>query len=477
MFKNSSKFWLVFLVFTAVFLSVLIAFLIKEDPRPNIILISIDTLRADHLGCYGYERPTSPMIDRFAKQAVKFNSTYSQSSWTLPSHMSIMTSQYPHIHKIETGRHSLADSKTTIAEVLSKAGYKTQAFISWVYVSKKYGFDHGFDQFVELLPPAHRVDSSTHWSIKAQSVTDNALSWLNKEHTEPFFLFLHYFDPHIDYEPPAPYDTMFDQSYKGNAKGTFEWLHTYISGVHKEPKQIGKRDLQYITALYDGEIRYTDKHIGRLLEGIDNSLGLKNCLVILTSDHGEELNDHGSMEGHQWTLYQEVIHVPLLIRFPSKRHASMAVSSPVELIDIAPTILDYLQIPLPEDFQGKSLMGLMENPEIYTSDRPVFAETKRHTIKQSIIRHPYKLIHTSPLTKGKNGMPVPENFEFYDIQKDPREQNNILTKSPLVATELAVELRSWMTSSPRLPNDQSKPAEVQLSPKEIERLRSVGYVD
>ncbi|MCH7872571.1 MAG: sulfatase, partial [Planctomycetes bacterium] len=255
-----------------------------DKPRPHVILISIDTLRADHLGCYGYARDTSPNIDRLARKSIRFENAYAQASWTLPSHMSIMTSQYPHVHGVEQQGQALPESATTLAETLSDAGYLTAALISWVFVGEKYGFAQGFDQFTELVPPPELVDSATSAAFKAEQVTDHAIEWLSRDRDQPFFLFLHYFDPHINYDAPEPYTTMFDPDYDGPAKGDFDWITPYIKGLHHNPRRVGMRDLKHLKALYDGEIRYTDAHLGRFFDALDRSVGLDNCLIVLTSD-------------------------------------------------------------------------------------------------------------------------------------------------------------------------------------------------
>lgn len=444
------------------------------EAPPNIIFISIDTLRADHLGCYGYERDTSPGIDALAKESVRFDHAFSQSSWTLPSHMSMMTSQYPHVHGVETGRKPLPDSAVTLAEVLSSSGYYTAAFVSWVYVDSRYGFSQGFDAFKELIPPKNKVDSSTKWSFKAKQVADAAIEWVEKPNRgeTPFFLFVHFFDPHIDYAPPDGYDKMFDPDYAGPAQGTFQWLKTYIKGIHRVPNKIAPRDLEHVKALYDGEIRYTDLHIKRLLDAVDKHVGLDNCLVVLTSDHGEEFFDHGSMEGHQWTLYDEIIHVPLIIRFPQHRHAGKVVSDPVELIDIAPTIIDFACAEAPPNFEGRSLRPLATSPP--DAERLVFAETRRHTVRQSIRGPRYKLIHTDPTGTNARGIPIVSGYQLFDLEADPGEQKNIFDPDQDIS-KLLVSRLAAIRQSAGPGEDEDEDIEVELSDEELRLLKSLGY--
>lgn len=445
------------------------------ETRPNVVMISIDTLRADHLSCYGYTRPTTPHLDALAARGVRFANASAQASWTLPSHMSLMTSQYPHVHGVENDEQALAEEATTLPEVLAAHGYETAAFISWVYLGAQYGFAQGFDEYTELLPPEHLVDSETGAAYRAEEVTDHAIRWLNKPRTEPFFLFLHYFDPHISYEPPPPYDRLFDPAYEGAARGTFAWLKQYIKGLHHEPAQIDARDLAHITALYDGEIRYTDEHLGRLFDALERTVGLDECLLVVTSDHGEELFEHGSMEGHQWTLYEETVHVPLIFSLPGAPDPGRIVQTPVELIDVAATILNLLDIARPWSFQGRAHSALLAGDAPPDDVAFAFSEIDRFNRKQSIRDARYKLIHTDDIGNNRRGVPVKPGYELFDLERDPHEQVNIFHEEQLIALRLLKELEQRKCSAPtRGPGPA--PQAVQVSQSDMQRLRSLGYV-
>ncbi len=442
--------------------------------QPNVILISVDTLRADHLGCYGYWRPTTPHLDALAKRGVRFANASAQASWTLPSHMSIVTSQYPHVHGVQQDDNALPEGATTLSEVLAANGYRTAAFISWVYVTAKYGFSQGFDEYTELLPPEDEIDSETDAAYRADEVTNRAIGWLDAQGTEPFFLFVHYFDPHISYEPPPPYDRLFDPTYEGSARGTFAWLRQYIKGIHERPNQIGARDLEHVTALYDGEIRYVDEHIGRLLDAVERRVGADECLIVVTSDHGEELFEHGSMEGHQWTLYEETVHVPLIIKLPGGRAAGDVVSAPVELIDIGPTILGCLGVQRPWSFQGRDLAELVGSDGGAGAAEIVFGEIDRFDRKQFVRDARYKLIHTDDIGKNRRGIPVKAGYELFDLQADPRERVNLYETETQVASRLKAELERCMASTPIQEAAPARPA--RISAEDQRRLRSLGYV-
>ncbi|MCG3128853.1 MAG: Arylsulfatase [Phycisphaerae bacterium] len=441
--------------------------------RPNIILISIDTLRADHLGCYGYPRDTSPRIDALARESLRFQYAYAQASWTLPSHMCLMTSQYPHVHGVQRESQSLADAGVTLAEALSAGGYHTAAFISWIYVSRKFGFAQGFDEFTELLPTKDQIDNATTAAYKAEEVSDRAARWLDKQSPDkPFFLFVHYFDPHIDYDPPPPFDALFDRGYAGSASGKYAWLSTFIKELHHQPRRIAPRDLEHVVALYDGEIRYVDTYVGQLLDALQRKVGLDNCLIVLTSDHGEELDDHGSMEGHQWTLYEEVIRVPLIIRPPGRRPRTAVVETPVELIDVASTLLASAGVATPTAFQGGNLFDLPSRG--LPAARPLFGEIQRHNRRQFVRNGRYKLIHTDDIGKNSRGVPVVAGHELYDLSADPRETVNLARDNAELVRTLTAELEQMLTLTPE--SGRTAPRAASLSDTERRQLESLGYV-
>lgn len=441
--------------------------------HPNIVLISIDTLRADHLGCYGYPRDTSPRIDALARAGVRFEHAYAQASWTLPSHMCLMTSQYPHVHGVQRESQSLADAGLTLAEVLSRGGYHTAAFISWIYVSRKFGFAQGFDEFVELLPPKDQIDNATTAAFKAEEVSDRAVRWLDKRPADrPFFLFVHYFDPHIDYDPPPPFDALFDRDHAGRASGKYAWLSPYIKELHQQPRRIAPRDLEHVVALYDGEIRYVDTYVGQLLDALQQKVGLENCLIVLTSDHGEELDDHGSMEGHQWTLYEEVVRVPLIIRPPGRRPAAAVVETPVELIDVATSLLAQVGISPPDAFQGGNVFDLTDRG--FESPRPLFGEIQRHNRRQFVRSGRYKLIHTDDIGKNSRGVPVVAGSELYDLSTDPRETRDLASQNAELVRTLTADLERMQVLVPESGSAAPQPA--GLSEIERRQLESLGYV-
>ena len=214
----------------------------EETLPPHVILISIDTVRADHLGCYGYARDTSPNIDALAREGVTFSRAFAQASWTLPSHMSVMTSLYPPVHGVQEDDHALGDAAATLAQVLQTGRYETAGFVSWVYVGRSFGFARGFGEFHELIHRDRLRMASGGGAFRAEEITDRVITWLEKPHPEPLFLFVHYFDPHMDYVPPPPYDRQFDPDYSGPAQGTHAWLGRYIKYFPVPPATLPERD-------------------------------------------------------------------------------------------------------------------------------------------------------------------------------------------------------------------------------------------
>ncbi len=456
---------------------VLVAFLLQPGCAPadehptNVVLISIDTLRADHVGSYGYPRPTTPVLDSIAEQGVRFSNAFSQSSWTLPAHASLLTSQYSHEHGAVENNTRIKDAAVLLAEALQNAGYDTGAFVTWVYVSKLYGFDRGFAHFAELIDQDNLMMAAGAGAVPAGPTTDAAIQWLEREREAPFFLFVHYFDPHMDYAPPEPFDRLYDPDYTGSATGRYKWLVPFIRYLPLYEAPIDARDRDHVEALYDAEIRYTDEQIGRLLDAVDANVGLDDCLVVIVSDHGEEFNDHLSMEGHGWTLYDEIIRVPLIVRFPDAEHAGAVIDDTVELIDVAPTILGRLGVTQPDGFRGRDLTGLIETGEL-SEPRPfAYAETHRFNVIRRAIRGPrYKLIQTRDTGRNAAGVPVEAGFQMFDIVKDPGEQHDIFDPSDETARRLAKFLEGFAA------RERAEAEEVEIPESTLELLRSLGYV-
>ncbi len=448
--------------------------------RPNLVLISIDTLRPDHLSCYGYERETSPFIDSLAERGLRMENAFAQASWTLPSHMSLFTSTYPQSHQVENEDRQLPPDVPTLTEVLAEQGYQSTGFITWVYLSARFGFGRGFDRYEELLPPDKTQDPTTQWS--AGSVVDEVIeTWSPPEGEESFFLFLHFFDPHMSYVPPASQARTFGVDDASSDFGRYEHLKTWIRGLRPNVPPPPAAIVDTTIALYDAEIRYTDGELRRLFQHLEAVGALANTLIVLTSDHGEEFGEHGSLEGHQWTLYDEVLRVPLIFVWPDGAAGKTAFAQPafaqtgvrdelVQTLDIAPTILDVLGLDRPETFSGRSLRALMEDPARW--EERTFAQIRRFNAKWSVRTPSHKLIFTADTGTNRFGVPVQSGYEFFDLENDPNERKNLFDETAPVAAELQGRLERWSARRGELRRVDNP----NLTPEELEQLRSVGYI-
>ena len=338
--------------------------------KPDIILISVDSLRPDHLGCYGYPKPTSPTIDKLAAGGVRFENAISTTSWTLPAHAALFTGLYDSAHGLVDNGLRLADAHVTLAEVLSQAGYQTAGFFGGPYLHPTFGLGQGFDTYqscMTTLPDeasykAVRFESRNphgvaHVDITGPRTLKEFKQWLAKADDRPMFVFLHFWDVHYDYIPPKKYIEMFDPDYKGTiGSQNFMWnkaIHPYMA----------PRDLEHVKALYDGEIRFTDDVLGEILAELKRSRRSHEPLIVFTADHGEEFFEHGG-KGHQRTLFDELVKVPLIFSWPGYLRKGVVPSQQVRLIDVMPTILALAGVKLETEVQGRDISMLLEGDSL-----------------------------------------------------------------------------------------------------------------
>jgi len=414
----------------------------KAD-RPNIILISIDTLRADHLGSYGYERNTTPNIDLLARDGVLFLNTVAQAPWTLPSHMSLFTGLYPSTHGVMNEYSKLNDEHLTVAEILQNAGYETTAFTDGAYLSRQFGYQ-GFDRFDDT-------------GNGIESIYNKAVNWLKKGRSRPFFLFLHTYQVHAPYDPPPAYDIYSDKNYRGIVK-----VSGNSNDYYKDIKPImTTEDYHYVIDKYDGDINYTDHFLGKLFNDL-KELGIyDNSIIIVTSDHGENFLDHPAYNIDHKELYEEIIKVPLIVKGTSLFPKNQIISDQVETIDIMPTLLELLGIPSAQKVDGQSLVELVERG----SYDKTFAFSEKNSKYKMIRSNDWKLIHRSQT-----------NLELYDLRNDPGEQNSLLTKNPDVAKTLYKELDTWIG----IQDEKSKlftAGKIKLDGELTQKLKALGYVN
>jgi arylsulfatase A-like enzyme len=422
---------------------------------PNIVLISIDSLRADHLHAYGYARRTSPNLDALAAQGAVFETVISPTSWTLPAHMTLMTSLAPEEHGVITNRLRLARGIDTLPQRLQRSGYATAGFVSATYLDGLYGFSRGFDEYDDytLLRVA---GEKSRTAVTSQQVAQRAVAYLQKRSgandQHPFFLFLHFFDVHYDYNPPPPFAGMFDAGYSGRATGNVDSVH----------QGMPRNDLNHVVSLYDGEIAWVDWNIGKILASL-RTLGLDdNTIVAITADHGEEFLEHGQA-AHYKTLYDEVLRVPLVVRYPGHVAPGRRVPGQVRLMDVAPTLLALAGLPVAHPRGGteaRSLSCLLTSPLLRQAPKlPAFGDLRGEVA--SVRTGDAKLIRNLRTNKE----------EFYDLDHDPGERKNIDAVNPRERDELRIILNRWRSSAT---TSASNPAD--LEDEEKAALKSLGYM-
>jgi len=387
-----------------------------SEPPKNVILITISTLRADHVSCLGFERDTTPNFDNFGEENILFRNAFATSGWMMPAHGSIFTSLYPSLHGATHINKSLGDKHYTLAEILSDNGYYCVGFCCNPRLDQEYGFAQGFDIYddysVSMILQSLILGNEGTFDINKQRtnalINDSAIGWLQSNTHKPFFMFIHYYDNHWDYLPPSPYYNLYDPDYDGPIDGT---------EIAREPlfsNPPGEKDIQHIIALYDGEVKQTDNDLGEMLKVLKDRRVFDNSIVIILGDHGEQFYEHGHTSHHG--VFEELIHIPLAVSIPGTQAKGKIVDSLVSQMDILPTVLDYLQIPAPEQCQGKSLKPVIEG-QIGAVNEFVFAEytggaaPDSWAVRSARYKY-YQMFDIEPFA--------------YDLVKDPKEQNNIL---------------------------------------------------
>ncbi len=400
-------------------LSTMLTHRLYPNDSPNVMILSIDCLRADHLSLYGYNRKTTPNIDEFSKDAVVFTQAISQSTWTQTSMASLFTSLYPYQHgvdKIEEANGNIVsgvlnEEETTLAEVLFRNGFLTMAWTKGNHMKSSMGFAQGFMEYNDNLGLIEKINKSfTKWVSKT-----------GKHYN--FLAYLHYNDLHDPYRPKAPYDTMY---------GVYSDVYSGIdfSNWTKSRKEIlrklTRKDVDQLVAYYDGLLTYTDSHIGLLLDELKRAGLYDDTLIIITSDHGDGFMEHGYL-GHSKAPYEELIRVPLIIKFPNSRYGGEIVKSQVRLIDVMPTILDYLGIRVDHSLAGFSLLNLLsaDGKEDGEIDFPGYAYSERGDTL-AIRTEKFKYIYFQRNEKKE---------EFYDLVTDPHESDNIIASKQEEAAE------------------------------------------
>ncbi len=456
-----------------------------QSNRPNILLLVMDTVHADHLSVYGYDRDTTPNLKELARESMVYTNAISASDITLSSHASLFTGMYPSWHgaycdprNAVYGR-AISQRYPTIAELLRAGGYQTKGVAANLYLRADFGLERGFDRF--LIPrPVPMLAAENAFMLRrglrrglsfafdtaqfdrlyamGEDINTQVLTELaDAKPDAPVFTFVNYMDAHFPYLPPAPYDSRFPGRNPGTTQDDLELQqHALVTG---ESDALGYRP--HCVSQYDGGIAYVDRQIGQVISWLKRRGAYDNTMIVVTSDHGEAFGERQRV-GHANSPYQNLLHVALLVKYPQQGRRGTE-TRPVSLTDVAPTILETAAVAVPTSMQGRSLNQI--------ADREIFSETFPCPVAHSpdcpngctaraIFSWPYKFITSS------NG-----RRELFDLGNDPAEARNLYIRQPERAAQLGDRLSLWMKSMPQ----QSRQTQT-LSPEDLRRLKSLGYV-
>ncbi len=389
-------------------------------PGQNVLLITLDTTRADHIGCYGHQRAKTPALDAIAARGVLFEDALSQIPLTLPSHCTMMTGRYPREFGVRVNNEAaLGTTHPTLASILKQKGYHTAAFVASFVLDSRFGLDRGFDVYDDEMSNVSIKTGPLEWERPGSVVTDHALAWLNANKASPFFCWVHFYDPHGPYQPPKEFPPT-----------------------------------------YDGEVAFMDTQVKRLDDWLTTS-GLKNkTLVVVVGDHGESFNEHGE-DGHGIFLYQTNIHVPLMVAHPSLTPTARRVSQPVGVVDVFPTILELLELPRPDKLLSTSLAGALQSGQ--SPPHEIFSESE-------YVWHSYGWAQQRGLTNSDWKFISSTKPELYDRKADPDEKINVIDRKPDVRAELSNKL--FQRYSEQVP---TLPGKVAPSAAATAALSALGY--
>jgi len=445
-------------------------------PSCNVVIYLIDTLRADRLGAYGYDKPTSPHLDALAAEGIVFEQCQAPAPWTLPSVVSLLTSTFPCEHGVLRDGERIGEALDPLAVRLQRAGYATAAFVANPYAGAMSGLDRGYDQ----------------------SGREQIIRRTEEGSVRPLHLYIHTIEPH---EPPRAPDR----------------LVRLFGNVSSETKQAIARDLRVyrrltrvdfdagspvgttdntadqdaalraladhksdLLVLYDAAVRRADENLGAMIQLLRDRGQWDNTLFLVTADHGDEFGEHGGWQ-HDQSVYEELLRVPLIVRLPGGRFAGLRVTDPVSLVDVVPTILDYLNRPdLAEGCRGRSLMPLITGNRLPPADEPLVTAVRMNRKKfyrpwrQS--RGDVNVVLRQRDHKGIWNAEI-ETFELYDLASDPGETRNLATAQPELASTMVEYARRWLADCGRQATTTAPTDRENLDPETLERLRSLGYVE
>ena len=423
--------------------------------RPDLVLVTVDTLRADHLELHGHPRATSPALTRLGRTGIVFRNAVAQAPWTLPSMASLHTGQPPSVHGAIDSQHSIAMTLPTLAELLRAQGYRTQAVVSHAFVGSAYGFARGFEDFDETLVQGHDGSSS-------QALTQTALAYFDQASDAPTFLWVHYFDPHYSYTRHPEY------GFATGPRGRFADTIAFATPDATELLDLSRVEQRYMVDVYDEEIAHTDHWIGQLIDGIREADRDRAAIFVVTSDHGEAFLERGRL-GHGRDLYDELIHVPLIVGGDIDRTIrGIMVGRPVETSAIATTLLRLAGVADPA-LPGIDLIDTAQSRRI-----PSFALSEGSYARGSdgrqvsVQQGNWKLIHHLDA----------DRYELYNHATDPEERNDLIEDPKMHAKrtflQSVVAPRSQAIRAMEPDRDHARP---RLDPDQQAKLRALGYLD
>jgi arylsulfatase A-like enzyme len=425
------------------------------NAKPNILLYMVDTLRADSLGCYGNQVVDTPAIDRFANQGVLFQSAIAPSSWTRASIASVLTSLDPAAHGAQGRRDLLSDDLVLLSERLQAHGYRTACITANPNIGACFGFNQGFDDFIELYARRNAGEVDALELVTSSSVvTSRAIDWIDQAR-QPFFMMILTIDPHSPYVPPARFDR-YGEDYAGQADGTRRCINR---------PDLSRADQKRIRSLYYGEVAFNDDSFGRLLDHLHDAKLADRTIVAFTSDHGEEFWEHGQ-RGHGKTLFEESIHVPLILRYPGVA-AGTRVARTIQLVDIFPTFLQLAGLPIPEDLDGRSLPGNRTEEEIAFAS--LFHDGRRLL---AVRANPWKMIWDLNSRKRL----------LFELTRSPNELANEITAHPQQRARLFAHITERMRRNAarfaaiHSAGTPGQTSEDQLPQDVLKTLKALGYL-
>ncbi len=462
----------------------------SESRRPNILIYTIDTLRADHAGLYGYRRDTTPFLSNLAASGIVFNDCQAQATWTKSSIASLMTSLYSFTHGIVSDADTIPSGSPTLAAELRAAGYVTASIVSTPFVGRATGLDRGFDNLLEFPVVQREVNAQTDRATDSAALNKVVFPWLDRHQHQPFFLYAHATDPHAPYDPPAAFESAFAKSSETSSfertYSSFRTNHEYGGGavVNRDMCQKAGVDpdrfIRQAKDRYDGEILHNDASFALLIQKLKQLGILNNTLVIVLSDHGEEFWDHG-WTAHGQSVYQELTHTLLMMWNPALLPKARRINEPVQLIDVMPTVLDLMGLKIPPLAEGQSLVPLargqaFQRRGLVVSSRFAAVRPEGLVPENAVDSFAITDAHWKFIYRNKAAKVGIKKVELYDRSTDRTEQHDVSAQHPGEVEKDIATLVQWINAQNKIRGIIGHTGVSQMDRSTIEQLRSLGYL-